>query len=186
MTIEEIISNAEKDFAFILNHLKEEYAHLQVGRANSSLVENISVEVYGVAQPIKAIASLSVPDPRTIQIQPWDRGSLVAIEKAIVGTGMGLNPVNDGVVVRISIPPLTEEKRKDLTKIVHKLAEDARIAVRTKRQDANSEFKKMKAADEITEDDQTGSEKRIQEKVEKTNETIAQMADSKEKDIMTV
>jgi ribosome recycling factor len=186
MTTQDVISNAVSEFEKIVAHLKDEYSRLQIGRANSALVENVPVEMYGVTQPVKALASISINDPRTIMIQPWDRSALAPIEKAIVGVGTGLNPVNDGICVRISIPPLTEERRVELTKVVKKLEEEARIAVRTTRQDANSEFKKMKVDSEITEDVFFAMEKKIQDHVESINGKIDELAELKTKDVMTV
>ncbi len=186
MNIDEVFSLATAEFEKAVTHLKDEFSRLQLGRASGALVENIPVEVYGVSQPIKAIAGISIPDPRTIQIQPWDRGSLSAIEKGIVGAGIGLNPVNDGVCVRISIPPLTEERRKDLTKLVKKLTEDGRIAIRTARQEAHNQFRSLQTGGEITEDDLHGAENKLQEKVDVYNKKIEESAKAKEQDIMTV
>lgn len=186
MGSDEAILKAEKAFIDAIQHLKAEYARLQLGRANPALVDNVPVEMYGVSQPLKAVASISVPDPRTIQIQPWDKHALGPIEKGIVGAGLGLNPVNDGMVVRISIPPLTEERRTDLTKHVHKLAEDARISVRNARQEAHNSLKELKTKSEISEDDWHSSDKKLQGKVDKVNVEIDTLAKAKEKDIMTV
>lgn len=186
MSTDQLINNAVTEFGKIADHLKEEFARLQVGRANPVLVENIPVQAYGGSQPVKGVASITTPEPRTIMIQPWDKGLLGAIEKGIVGAGIGLNPVNDGVVVRINIPPLTEERRADLTKHVKKLAEDARISVRNARQDAHNKFKQMKADSQITEDDLHDSEKKLQVKVDDINAKIDEMAKVKEQDIMTV
>ena len=186
MTVSDAISKAISEFYKAIVHLKEEFARLQVGRANAGLVENISVEMYGVSQPVKSVANISIPDARTIQIQPWDKGALAHIEKAIVGIGTGLNPMNDGVVIRINIPPLTEERRKDLTKHVRKLAEDTKIAIRTSRQDAHNEFKKLKADNVITEDDLFSGDKDLQKKVDEANEKVDALAKAKEQDVMTV
>lgn len=186
MSVQGAISKAVEEFHKAIEHLKQEFAHLQIGRASSGLVENIGVDVYGVSQPIKNIANISIPDPRTIQIQPWDKSNLVPIEKAIVGIGTGLNPMNDGNFIRIPIPPLTEERRKEICKQVGKLSEDARIAVRGSRQDAHNHFKKLKADSEITEDDWHTADKDLQKKVDETNDKIAEMARVKEQDIMTI
>lgn len=186
MDVNQVIQNAVGEFDKAVNHLRDEFARLQVGRANTSLVENIPVDMYGVSQPLKALANVSIPDPRTIQIQPWDKGALAPIEKAIVGIGTGLNPVNDGVCVRVNIPPLTEERRIELTKHVKKLAEDARVSVRNSRQDAHNEFKKLKADSNITEDDFYKSDKDLQEKVDDVNKKIDEFSDAKEKAVMTV
>ncbi len=186
MPLDGVIQKAVSEFDKVIQHLQEEYKRLQVGRANASLVENIPVDVYGATQPIKAVANISIPDPRTIQIQPWDKHMLAPIEKAIVGIGTGLNPVNDGNCVRINIPPLTEERRTELTKHVKKLAEDARISVRNARQDAHNQFKKMKADGEMTEDDLHMMDKKLQEKVDDANKKIDEHSEMKEKDVMTV
>lgn len=186
MTVDQAISEAVKDFDGAIARLKEEFSRLQVGRANPSLVENIPVDVYGSSQPIKAIASISIPEPRSIVIQPWDRGSLAAIERGIVGVGIGLNPINDGVVIRINIPPLTEERRTDLTKRVKHLAEEARISIRTARQDAHNVFKTLKADGDITEDDLHDADKKLQAKVDAVNTDIDKLTQAKEQDVMTV
>ena len=186
MTTDDVMKKAGADFDKTINHLKDEFARLQVGRANPVLVEGISVEMYGVSQPLKSLASISIPEPRTIVIQPWDRGALSPIEKGIVGAGIGLNPVNDGIVIRISIPPLTEDRRKDLVKRVKSLAEEARIAVRTSRKDGIISFKEMEKNSEITEDDLRTFEKGLQDKVDEINKKVDELAEMKEKDIMTV
>lgn len=186
MSVEQAISAAELEFKKALSHLKDEFSRLQIGRASSALVEHINVELYGVSQPMKAVANISIPDPRTIQIQPWDKSALAAIEKAIVGIGTGLNPVNDGHVVRINIPPLTEERRVELTKHVKKLAEEAKIAVRNARHEAHNHFKKLKVESELTEDDLFAFEKKLQEKVDSVNKEIEEMTLAKEKDVMTI
>lgn len=186
MSVEQAISTAELEFKKALSHLKDEFSRLQIGRASSALVEHINVELYGVSQPMKAVANISIPDPRTIQIQPWDKSALAAIEKAIVGIGTGLNPVNDGHVVRINIPLLTEERRVELTKHVKKLAEEAKIAVRTARHEAHNHFKQLKTNSEITEDDLFSVDKKLQEKVDSVNKEIEEMTLAKEKDVMTI
>lgn len=180
------ILNAKTEFVKIKEHLLGEFAKLQVGRASSLLVEDIPVEAYGSTQAIKALASVSIPDSRTIQIQPWDKHLLSHIEKAIVGIGTGLNPKNDGICIRISIPPLTEERRKDLTKLVGKMSEDAKISVRTTRQDVQKIFRNQKSNSEITEDDFFVAEKELQDSVDSINKEIDDLASKKELDIMTV
>lgn len=186
MTVDDAINTAQREFEKIIAHLREEFSRLQIGRANPALVDNVPVELYGVSQPLRAVASITVPDARMIVIQPWDRSALAPIEKGIVGTGLGLNPVNDGICVRIVIPPLTEERRTELTKIVKKLAEEARIAIRSARQEAHNVFKELKASSQITEDDWHGADKRLQAKVDDFNEQIDKLAEAKEKDVMTV
>lgn len=186
MTSAEIITKASTEFDSNIAHLKTEFARLQVGRANPILVEGIPVEMYGVHQPLKAVASISITDPRTIVIQPWDRSALGAIEKAIVGAGIGLNPVNDGVLVRISIPPLTEERRRDLTKRVKSLAEEGHIGIRTARHEGLNALKALESNEDITKDDLHSFEKNLQDKVDAANAKIDELAAGKEQDVMTV
>lgn len=186
MSIDEAIRQASEDFSKAIAHLKDEFARLQIGRASAALVENIGVEAYGSHQPMKAVANISIPDPRSVMIQPWDKSMIVAIEKGIMAAGIGLNPSNDGSVVRINIPPLTEERRADLAKHTRKLGEEAKIAVRTARQDAHNAFKKLKADNAITEDDLHGADKKLQTHVDKANGEIEDAVSAKEKDIMTV
>ncbi len=186
MPVTQILNDAEKGFEKVLHHLKEEYSRLQVGRASPMLVEHVMVDVYGSVQPLKAVASVNIPDAKTIQIQPWDRGTLGAIEKGITMADLGLNPVNDGVCIRISIPPLTEERRVQLTKTVKKLAEDSKIVIRNERQDVHNNFKKMRTDNALTEDEMHGADKRLQDKVDKVNKDIDELSKAKEKDVMTI
>ena len=186
MNTEQVIKNLEELLAKTIAHLHEDYASLQIGRASAALVERVVVEAYGVTQPLKSIANISVPDAKTIQIQPWDRGTLQSIEKGIQLAEIGLNPQNDGVVIRLNIPALTEERRRELTKIVSKMAEEAKIGVRNVRHDAMEDVKKAQKASEITEDQLKQSEKVIQEKVDLANNEIESAAKQKEADVMKV
>ena len=186
MSTDPFIQAAVSDFEKALNHMNDEFSRLQIGRANPSLIEHISVEAYGSQQPLKNMANISVPDPKTLHIQPWDKSVMRDIEKAIQTAGLGLNPVNNGVAILLTIPPLTEERRKDIVKIVHQLAEEARISIRNARQTAHSTFKQMSQNKEITEDDATGAEKRLQEKVDDYNKQVAEAAKTKEEAVMTV
>ncbi|MBU1992209.1 MAG: ribosome recycling factor [Patescibacteria group bacterium] len=186
MVTEEQIQKAKTDFQKAIEHLRSGYSKLQIGRASTSIVESVQVEAYGATQPLKTMANISVPDPRTISIQPWDKSILSAIEKAVRASDLGLAPINDGAVVRINIPPLTEERRRDLSKVVFQMAEDARISVRNARQIAHSKFKELKESSEITEDDMHGSEKRLQVGVDEANKKIDELAKKKEGDIMTI
>ena len=169
-----------------LEHLHADYSSLQIGRASGALVERVMVDVYGSLQPLKAVANISVPDAKTIQIQPWDRSTLQAIEKGIQLAEIGLNPQNDGVVIRLNVPALTEERRKELTKVVHKMAEEAKIGVRNSRHEAMEKIKSLHKSEQITDDQQKGAEKKIQEKVDQVNNEIESAAKSKEADVMKV
>lgn len=180
------LQQAKQAFTKAMDHLKDEYAKLQIGRASAGLVEPLIVNVYGSMQPLKGIASISVPDARTLQIQPWDKSTLPAIEKAIQDSDLNLNPTNNGAAVILNIPPLTEERRRDLVKVVNRLAEEAKISVRNARHDAMATFKRMEHEGDMTEDDRNRSEKQMQEAVDQANKEIAELAKKKEESIMTV
>lgn len=184
--IDLILQHIDQEFSKVLTHLKNEFAQLQIGRASSALVENLDIEAYGSVQNLRSISSISVPDAKTIQIQPWDKQMLQAIEKAISTSGLGLNPNNDGIVIRLNIPALTEERRRDLTKLVNKISEDSKIAVRNLRHEAMEKFKSAHKNSEITEDQEKLAEKKLQEKVDHINKEIETMAKGKEKDILTI
>ncbi len=181
-----LVTQANQDFAKSSAHLQEEFSKLQIGRASSSLVENIMVEAYGVMQAVKSIASVSVPDGRTVLIQPWDKSMLAGIEKAIQVSDLNLNPVNNGIAIILNIPPLTEERRRDLVKVLGRLVEETRIAVRNIRHEAMAVFKRMEHEGDMTEDDRKGSENALQEGVDKVNKEIDEMARKKEETIMTL
>ncbi len=181
-----LINDADALMKKALEHLKDEFAKLQVGRATPALVEDVKVDAYGSLQALKAVASVSVPDAKTIQIQPWDRGLLGAIEKGIQIANIGLTPNNDGVYIRINIPPLTEERRRDLVKVVGRYAEEAKITIRNLRQETNNTLNTMKKNSEITEDELHGGTKELQLHVDKHNLEIESMSKKKEQDIMTI
>jgi len=168
------------------NHLRQEYVKIQTGRANAALVENIMVDSYGTKMPLKGLASISVPEPKQIAIQPFSRDQITSIEKAIRDANLGINPQSDGIRIRLILPPLTEERRKDLVKLVHKLAEDARIAMRNARHEAITSLKAMEKAKTISEDELHGKEKMTQEKIDEFNKKIDEAAKKKEQDVMTV
>jgi ribosome recycling factor len=187
MSISELLNQADEAFSKAFDHLKLELGGLQIGRASAALVEGVQVEVYGARQPLKNLAQVSVPDAKTLFIQPWDRASLQSIEKAIRESPLGLNPNNDGTRIILNIPPLTEERRRDLTKLVGQLAEEARIALRRSRQDVLGKAKR--AAEEggdFTEDDEKVFEKKLQEKVDDFNKKIEELAEYKEVEVMKV
>lgn len=184
MSVSETLKTAEEAFAKCFDHLKSEYGKLRIGRASSALVEDLHVEVYGASQSLKAVASVSIPDAMTIAIKPWDKSVIGAIDKAIRESDIGLSPNNNGESILLNIPPLTEERRKELVKVVHKMAEEAKITVRTKRQDAMGKFKNLEKDKVITEDEQTGAEKKLQEKVDAVNSQIESAARAKEAEVM--
>lgn len=164
-----------------LDHLHAEFGKLQTGRANAAAIEHISVEAYGQRMELKGVASISVQDARSIVIQPWDKSVLGDIEKAIQISNIGVNPVNDGIVIRLNYPPMTEERRKQVTKVVKELAEHAKIRIRQDRQTAND------AAKEIAEEDEKERvQKELQHLVDQLNVQIDDAAKQKEKEVMTV
>lgn len=166
--------------------LKEDLNHIRAGRANPLILDRVQVSYYGADTPIKQLASISVPEPRIIQIQPYDTSILSDIEKAIQIADLGINPSNDGKVIRLVIPMLTEERRKELTKEVKKIGEDSKIAVRNERRDALDHLKKMEKAKEITQDELSSGEKEVQKMVDDSVEKIDQLIAKKNDEIMEV
>lgn len=169
-----------------LDVLSHEFSTLRAGRANAAVLDRVTVEYYGAQTPIGQIASVSVPEPRVLVIQPWDAGALKSIEKAIQTSDLGINPQNDGKVIRLNFPQLTEERRHDLIKQVHKYAEEAKIAIRNLRREAVEAYKNMKKKSEITEDDLKDAEKDLQELVDKYCKDIDNLSGKKEKELMEV
>ncbi|MGM9638417.1 MAG: ribosome recycling factor [Butyricicoccaceae bacterium] len=164
--------------------LKSDFATVRAGRANPSVLDKITVEHYGSSMMINQLASVSVPEPRMLAIQPWDSSALKAIEKAIQQSDLGINPQNDGKVIRLVFPQLTEERRKDLSKQVKKMGEDAKVAIRNIRRDAVDTFKKQQKKSEITEDDLKTLEKDIQDATDKYCKEIDNETAKKEKELM--
>lgn len=164
----------------------DELAKLRTGRASLSILDDVKVDYYGQVSPLNQVGTLAVPDPRTITIQPWDTTAAQAIEKAIQKADLGLNPINDGKVIRIPIPPLNEERRKDLVKVMHNHAEQSKVAVRNTRRDANDKLKKMQKDSEITEDDLKKGQDKIQKLTDEHIKQIDEAVKHKEKDIMEV
>ena len=169
-----------------LDHLAEEFGAVRAGRANAKVLDRISVEYYGSETPLAGVASISSPDARTLVIQPWDTKLLKDIEKAIQTSDLGINPQNDGRVVRLIFPQLTEERRKELTKQVKKYAEDAKVAMRNIRRDGMDYVKKLKKNSEITEDDQKKAEKDLQDMLDKYIKKVDESLAAKEKELMAI
>lgn len=166
--------------------LKEDYAGLRTGRANAGLLDPVMVEAYGSTSPLNAVAAISVPEPRMISVSVWDKSMVTAVEKAIRSAGLGLNPVVDGQTLRLPIPPLTEERRKDLVKLAGKYAEQARVAVRNIRRDANDDLKKAEKASDISQDDQKKMETEVQKDTDAAIKRIDEAMKTKEAEIMQV
>ncbi|HPX71136.1 MAG TPA: ribosome recycling factor [Bacillota bacterium] len=169
-----------------LNVLKDELNTVRAGRANAALLDQINVDYYGVPSPIKNIANISVPDPRTLMITPFDPSTVKIIEKAILASSLGINPSNDGKNIRLVIPVVTEERRKELTRLIKRMGEDAKVAVRNIRRDANDVLKKQEKAGELTEDDLEVSLKEIQDLTDKGIKDIDDMISDKEKELMEI
>ncbi|MBP1558779.1 MAG: ribosome recycling factor [Oscillospiraceae bacterium] len=167
-----------------MNNMRGEFSSIRAGRANPAVLDKIRVDYYGTPTPINQMAAVSVSEARILVIQPWDKSTMKPIEKAIQSSDIGINPTNDGVVLRIAFPPLTEERRKELCKSVRKLAEDAKVAIRSIRRDANDKFKTMKKNSEITEDDQKNYENDIQKLTDQYCKDIDTEAAAKEKEIL--
>ena len=166
--------------------VKANFASVRAGRANAGVLDRISVEYYGTPTPLNQVAAISSPDPRTLVIQPWDASLLKAIEKSIQTSDLGINPQNDGRVIRLAFPQLTEERRRDLSKQVRKYGEEGKVAVRNIRRDAMEDFKKMKKNGDITEDDQKQLEKELQDLTDKRCKDIDELTVNKEKELMAV
>ena len=169
-----------------LEHLVEEFGSVRAGRANAKVLDRITVEYYGSETPLAGVASISSPDARTLVVQPWDTKLLRDIEKAIQMSDLGINPQNDGRVIRLIFPQLTEERRKDLTKQVKKYAEDAKVAMRNIRRDGMDYVKKLKKNSEITEDEQKKAEKDLQELLDKMIKKVDASLAAKEKELMSI
>ena len=166
--------------------VKANFASVRAGRANAGVLDRITVEYYGTPTPLNQVAAISSPDPRTLMIQPWDATLLKAIEKAIQISDLGINPQNDGKVIRLAFPQLTEERRKDLTRQVRKYSEDGKVALRNIRRDAMEDFKKKKKASEITEDELKLAEKDLQKMTDDHCKELDKLLDTKEKELMSV
>lgn len=166
--------------------LKDEFGSLRTGRASASLLDQIYVDAYGASTPLNQVAAISVPEPRMITVNVWDRGVIVSVEKAIRASDLGLNPVVDGQTLRIPIPPLTEERRKDLAKLAGKYAEQQRIAIRNVRRDANDDIRKAQKDNVIAEDEQKRMETEVQKITDEAIKRVDEALKTKEQEIMHV
>ena len=169
-----------------LEHLDEEFGAVRAGRANAKVLDRITVEYYGSETPLNGVATISSPDARTLVVQPWDTSLLKEIQKAIQASELGINPQNDGKVIRLVFPQLTEERRKELTKQVKKYAEDAKVAMRNIRRDGMDYVKKLKKNSEITEDEQKKAEKDLQDLLDKFTKRADEALAAKEKELMAI
>ena len=169
-----------------IDALKHEYTTIRAGRANAQMLDKVRVDYYGSLTPINQMAAISVPEPRTLMINPWDKSSMAEIEKAIRNSDLGLNPTSDGDVIRINVPALTEERRKELAKKAHKVGEEFKVRLRNERRDANDKFKKMEKDGEITADELKKAQEDVQKTTDKYVKEIDTLVDAKEADIMAV
>lgn len=184
--IEDIKKDAEQRMLKSVETLKNEMGKIRTGRAHPSFLDQVTVEYYGAATPLKQIANVSAEDGRTLMVTPWEANMVKAVEKAIMDSGLGLNPSSAGTIIRVPMPPLTEERRRDLAKVVRNEGEGARVAVRNIRRDANSDFKTLLKEKEITEDDARRAEEAVQKLTDKYVAMIDTVVADKEKELMEV
>lgn len=184
--VEQILNNHKVNFEKALEHFIHELSGVRTGRANPALLNTVSVESYGARMPIEHVASVTVSDARTLTISPWDKSQLQAIEKAIQQANLGFNPSNDGSVIRIVLPPLNEERRRDMVKLVGQIAEKGRIGLRNAREAVLKEMKKAETDGKISKDDLAHGQKKLQELMDEYNEKIKRHAADKEKEILTI
>lgn len=184
--IKAILADCDLRMTKSVDLLRQELTHIRTGKASIGLVEPLKVEVYGSEMPLSQVASVSTPDPRTIVIQPWDKTALSAIEKAIQKSDLGLNPANDGALIRLVLPPLTEDRRRELVKLVKKYTEEAKVAIRNVRRDANEHLKRLEKSHEISEDECHKAQQKTQEATDKHIKEMDHLFELKEKEILEV
>lgn len=184
--MKEVIKKCEEKMTKTCENLDGEFTNIRAGRANPNLLNRIMVEYYGTPTPMQQVGNISVPEPRIIQINPWEKSLLKAIEKAILASDLGITPTNDGTSIRLVFPELTEERRKELVKDIKKKGEAAKVAVRNVRRDANDTLKKMEKSTDITEDERKECEEKIQKMTDKYVAKIDKSVENKSKEIMTV
>lgn len=182
----DIHKNTEERMRKTIEACKNELTTVRAGRANPSLLDRVTVEYYGTQTPLNQVANISIPEPRMIVIQPWDANIVQEIEKAILKSDLGLNPSNDGKLIRLTIPQLTEERRIELSKLVKKIGEDSKVAIRNQRRDANDAIKKMVKSNDLTEDEGKQAEEKVQEITDKFVSEIDGLVVEKEKEVMEV
>ncbi|MDF1580378.1 MAG: ribosome recycling factor [Desulfuromonadales bacterium] len=182
----ETLADSKRRMEKAVEALKKEMNKVRTGRATTSLLDNISVDYYGTPTPLNQVGTLSVPEPRMITIQPWEKNLIPAIEKAILRSDLGLNPNSDGQLIRISFPPLTEERRKEMAKVIKRMGEDAKVAVRNIRRDANESLKKMEKEKEISADDLKRGEKEVQDLTDRFIVKVDEVVSNKEAEVMEI
>ncbi len=180
----DIIKDANRRMDKAIEAFEKDLAHVRTGRASAALLEGITVDYYGTSMPLNQVASISVPESRLITVQPWDNNILGDIEKAILASDLGLTPSNDGKIIRVSVPPLTEERRKELVKLIKKMAEDCRVAIRNVRRDAIEKLKAQKKDKAISEDEMYKLQDEVQKLTDKHIKQVEEVLAKKEKEIM--
>lgn len=181
-----VLKDMEDRMSKAIATLKKELASLRAGRATPAMLDKVVVDYYGTPTPVSQLANIVAPEPRMLQIQPWDKSALKEIERAIQQSDLGLTPSNDGTVIRIVVPPLTEERRKELVKVANKDGEEAKVAIRNIRRDANDEIKKLEKAGTISEDESRRHQETIQKTTDKYIAEVDKIVKEKEKDILEV
>jgi ribosome recycling factor len=176
------LSDSKKNMEKAIEHLKGEFAKLRVGRATTSMVEGVKVEVYGSAMTLKEVAAITIPDAKTIAMQPWDRSVINEIEKGILAANLGLTPINDGKLIRVNLPPMTEERRKDFVKQIKKYGEDAKVAIRNTRRDSIDKFK----GSDASEDETRQFQNEVQKLTDHFSQEVDKLVDAKSKEVMTL
>ena len=184
--MKELLKKTEARMGRRIDHLNDEYKSIRAGRANPAILDKVKVAYYGTPPPVNQVASVSVPEARTITIQPWDASILGAINKAIQASDIGINPQNDGKMLRLNFPPLTEDRRKEIVKDVHKIAEGSKVQIRNVRRDAIEDLKKMKKGGDLTEDDLKDGEKKVQDLTGRYREIVDKMSADKQKEIKEI
>ena len=184
--MKEVQNKLQQQMDKTIEALKFEFSTIRAGRANAQMLDKIRVDYYGTPTPINQVGSISVPEPRTLMISAWDKSAIKEIEKAIRNSDLGLNPTNDGEVIRINVPALTEERRKELCKQAKKASEEFKVRIRNERRDANDKLKKLEKEGEITEDELKKAQDNVQKMTDKYTKEIDSLLETKEKDIMAV
>jgi ribosome recycling factor len=186
MATNELVSALSQEMDKSIQSLKGDLVKVRTGRASTALVDPVHVDYYGSSVPLNQIANVTTPDARTIQVAPWEAGMIGAIEKAILAANIGFTPQNDGKVVRIPLPPLTEERRKDMVKLIKKMSEETKVAIRNHRRDANEKVKALEKAKTLTEDDAKKAGEQIQKKTDEKVAEVDKIIAGKEKEILTI
>jgi ribosome recycling factor len=184
--VNDLLKQMDERMDKAIANLKKDFATLRAGRANTALLDKVQVEYYGSAMPINQLANVTAPEPRLLVITPWDKSALAEIEKAIMKSDLGLTPTNDGSVIRIAIPSLTEQRRQELVKMAKKMAEESRVAVRNIRRDINEDIKKMEKSGDISEDESRRTQEKVQQTTDRYVGDIDKLLAAKEQEIMEV